>query len=89
MGAIEEAWGQHRRIQQALAQATRDYYTGQFNSDSARLTAADVMMELTVQEQAAVRAAMLKAYDLGWYAGDGEYEEQMARIDALGAKEAE
>jgi len=37
--------------------------------------------------EAAVRAALHAAYDLGWYAGDGEYEEQKARIDALGVKE--
>lgn len=67
---VEEAYGQHRRIKQGLAQASRDYYTGQFNSDSARLTAADVLMELTVQEEAAVRAlcraVLEEVFGVGW-----------------------
>jgi hypothetical protein len=91
---LEEAYGQHRRIKQGLAQATRDYYTGRrFNSDSARFTAADVLMvmELTVQEEAAVRAlchAVNEQYT-GPLAVRVTYEETKARIDALGQKEKE
>jgi len=39
--------------------------------------------------KAAVLALCHAAYELGWYAGDGEYEEQKARIDALGKGEAQ
>ena len=75
---LEDCWA-------AIAHVLRwDGRRAMFRDDPESLAEVEVVL---AEEQAAVRAALRAAYDLGWDAGDGEYEVHKPRIDALGAVE--